>query len=190
MMRFLQIFGILALMSSCASNYHFINPPSVEMKTSATISPPASCQIHYRYQVLKEAGNKKYAKKERQSGVSLLAVRIENTGLDTLFFPEHFQVHTDKDTVQILSLAKTGEALRQTTAEDSGNGSVEVDAPAMMAVRDVFNATTQAKANLRFVQELRGNYLASVKIIPGEKRIGLLGLEVPAGTPLYFFINK
>ncbi len=53
-------------------------------------------EITYRYNVLENASNKKYARMERREGVSLLAVRIANYGNDTLFFPDDILIECQK----------------------------------------------------------------------------------------------
>ncbi|MEZ4932580.1 MAG: hypothetical protein R2788_10730 [Saprospiraceae bacterium] len=185
------LFPLIALLvlTSCASNYHLTEPLTLSFDQPQDVQN-GQAKISYRYNVLKEAGNRKYAKKEKQSGVSLLALRIENVGTDTLFFPGDFYVMAGRDSLYLLTSDEAGEALRQTTAEDSGNGAVEVDAPLLNATKDIFNAATQVKANLRFAKELEEFYLFPCLVAPGVSRVGLQAMEVTAGKPLTFGLYK
>lgn len=60
---------------SCASSYRPINPPTVyydshDLKDGVKLS--------YKYDVLREKGNKKYSKKEDTKGIRVIAVKITN----------------------------------------------------------------------------------------------------------------
>jgi hypothetical protein len=173
----------------CAAPYHFIEPQLVNFSTaSADTLANRRGEIAWRYHVLADAGNRKYAKKEARSGISLLAVRVRNGSADTVFFPESVLMFAGRDTLQPLTMEAAGEALRQTTAEDGGQGvvEVEVDAPLANLAVDIFNIATQEKANLRFVKELQEFYLVPSYVAPGQTVAGLLALPVKALTPLRF----
>jgi hypothetical protein len=74
----------------CASSYKPINPVSVNYTTS---NLDDGISFSYRYDVLGEAGNKKYSRHEKTSFVKLVAVKITNLtgqkinlGSDVSFF--------------------------------------------------------------------------------------------------------
>ena len=65
----------IVLISGCASSYRNINPPSINYN-SHDISDGIS--FSYKYDVLREKGNRKYAKKENRKSIKLVAVKITN----------------------------------------------------------------------------------------------------------------
>jgi hypothetical protein len=70
------LFLLFALMASgCASSYTTINPRGINY-SAYDLQPGVS--FSYKYDVLREKGNKKYAKKENNKNIKLIAVKITN----------------------------------------------------------------------------------------------------------------
>jgi hypothetical protein len=74
----------------CASGYRRINPEAVYF---ATHDLQDGISLSYKYDVLREKGNRKYAKKEFKRGLKLVAVKVTNNtdttihiGQDVAFF--------------------------------------------------------------------------------------------------------
>lgn len=177
--------------AGCAAHYHYIEPANVRFEETAATLAGDQIEVAYRYDVLREAGNRRYARKERQSGIALLALRIQNHGPDTLFLPDDFLVTTGPETLYLLPLEEAAETLSQTTAEEAGSGAVEVEVPSGLAVtRDIFNAFTQVKANIRLAKEMEEHYLLPGALPPGCTVTGLLALPVASGAPLKFSVKK
>jgi len=63
------------LISGCASSYRNINPPSINYYAHDLRD---GISFSYKYNVLKEKGNRKYAKKEDRKSIKLVAVKITN----------------------------------------------------------------------------------------------------------------
>lgn len=87
----------LLFLSGCASYYRPIHPPTVYY-TSVENSDGIS--FSYRYNVLREKGNKKYAKKEDKKGLKVIAVKFTNNtdttiniGTDISFYSGQNQVY-------------------------------------------------------------------------------------------------
>ncbi|MBX2841830.1 MAG: hypothetical protein KTR26_08655 [Flammeovirgaceae bacterium] len=72
--NFIYVFFTLIL-SSCASSFHTVNPQNVFYQSS---SNQDNVSFSYKYEVLHERGNKKYAKKEAKKGIKLVVVKVEN----------------------------------------------------------------------------------------------------------------
>ncbi len=66
---------LAVLISQCASRYHAVYPPGLHYQ-NATASD--SLEFSYHFDVVGEAGNKKYSKYERKSNLKMVAVRIVN----------------------------------------------------------------------------------------------------------------
>ncbi|MEJ8801639.1 hypothetical protein [Pontibacter sp. H249] len=67
--------GLAFLTTSCASSYHAINPERINYHAKVESS---NVGLQYKYDLLAEAGNKKYAKKEKKSLVQVVAVKYTN----------------------------------------------------------------------------------------------------------------
>lgn len=60
---------------NCASSYHPINPSSINYSNTDTKN---NLSFSYKYEILEETGNDKYAKHEEKSNIKLLSVKITN----------------------------------------------------------------------------------------------------------------
>jgi len=85
---FILISSILLI--GCAATYKPINPPSVKYNSFAFQD---GIEFSYKYDVLRERGNKKLAKKEDKKGVRLVAIKVTNNtdsviniGKDVIFY--------------------------------------------------------------------------------------------------------
>jgi len=72
--KFLTI-ALVFVLTGCASYYRPINPPTVSYDSRETNE---GVVFSYKYDVLRESGNKKFADKEIKKGVKLIAVKITN----------------------------------------------------------------------------------------------------------------
>lgn len=87
---YLLILPLVIMFTGCASTYRPIYPQTInytahEMKDGVALS--------YKYDILRERGNKKYAKKEEKKGVKIVAVKVTNNtdsvinlGNDAVFY--------------------------------------------------------------------------------------------------------
>lgn len=73
--------SVTLLLSGCAATYRPIHPPTVNYSSHDLQDGIA---ISYKYDVLQEKGNKKYAKKENQHYVKLVSMKITNHTDSTL----------------------------------------------------------------------------------------------------------
>lgn len=71
----LLILTSLIILSGCAASYRPINPPAINYNAHDLQD---GIGFSYRYDVLREKGNRKYANKEHRKGVKLIAVKITN----------------------------------------------------------------------------------------------------------------
>ena len=181
---------LLALASGCAASYQPIEPATVPFDRFQDDLGGGRAAIAWRYNVLKEAGNRYHARKEQQHGVSMLALRFTNNGQGALLFPEDVWIIAGADTLEPLTIQQVDEALRRTTAEDEP-GVVEVDAGPLMALGSgLFKVNKQVRDNLRLARNLDTHYLQGRQVAPGSALTGLLGLPVAPGTGLKFELKK
>ncbi len=87
---------LLIVLSGCAASYRPINPTTLNYNSHDMQDGIA---LSYKYDVLKERGNKKYANKESRKGVRVVAVKLTNNtdttvviGKDILFYSAQNQL--------------------------------------------------------------------------------------------------
>jgi len=176
------------LLLGCAGSYQTIKPQQVGYERSSVVVGKEGIVIAWRHNVLREAGNTKYARKERRMGVSLVAVNINNKSADTLCVPSDIMVFSGEDTLEVLTLTSAYFALCQDVYERRrGIGMAD---PVIIMMRDDINHSTQSRANTIFINELNDNYLFQKCIEPGGALKGLMCLNVKSGAMLRFFYSK
>lgn len=188
-----SLFCLLLLSSllwSCASNYYTIQPETIRFDASRDTLVGGELAIAWQYEVLKAAGNRRYARKERQQGVSLLALRLANQGAETLAFTETVEIFAGAEQLWPLSVEEAAKVFVQRTREP-GEGAVEVEgAEGIVMAASLFNMAKGLNANIRFVKELDAYYLAGRDIPPGSTITGLLALPVRPGTAFSFSLKQ
>lgn len=187
---FLLFSALLTLSWSCASNYYPIQPEALRFGASRDTLVGDELAIAWQYNVLEATGNRRYARKERQQGVSLLALRLANQGPDTLAFPDAVEIFAGAAQLWPLSVEEAAEAFMQRTREQ-GEGAVEVEgAEGIIMAAGLFNMAKGLNANIRLVKELDACNLAGQDIPPGSTLTGLLALSVQPGTNLSFSLKQ
>lgn len=96
--------------SSCASSYQMINPPTLNYLSN---SNDKSVSLDYKYNLLP----KKYAKKETKNSIKLLAVKITNNSGRDLFFAKDIKLTYGNGTeVVLIENEQVFKTLKQQTA--------------------------------------------------------------------------
>ncbi|WP_020534500.1 hypothetical protein [Lewinella cohaerens] len=199
--HYLRNFGYFCILitlccASCAARYHPIQPETVAFITLPDSLAKQEVTFAYRYHVLKDAGNRKYAKKEKRHGISLLALRIVNDRPDTLLFPEDFYVlgPNGGDSLNILWADMVYDRLLQDKYQKKGNYEVPLGrgfGDAMINNMGLsVKRSTEKKANELFSQELDDFYLVPCYIAPGVSMVGLVGINVERDTYLRFGVKE
>jgi len=78
MRKFIQsglMLALVILFNGCAQGYYAINPSKIAYNASNTLD---DITLNYRYDILRENGNKKMSKKEKNYNIKLVAVKITN----------------------------------------------------------------------------------------------------------------
>jgi len=180
----------LLFCSSCAVNYRNINPQKVQF-LYLDDARPGEVKVDYRYNVLKESRNGRFAKREKQTGVSLLAVRIENNSSDTLFFPEDFSIKVGEQEVFLYTKNETLDVFNRGDSSDFGaSESTSIGELFLGLLFILGDAGNRANINHRFAKELDKYYLWPCSIDPGVVTVGLIALDVKKGTLLQFDHEK
>jgi hypothetical protein len=79
--RFALLMMILLLTSSCAVSYHSIGPQYFNYPTPVTED---GISVSYKYDVFRSTGNRRYAEKELNQGLHMIAIQITNQSDTTI----------------------------------------------------------------------------------------------------------
>ena len=183
---------IAAFCSSCASSYKAINPSQLNYPESS-----ADQTFSYKYNVLKQANNKKLAKKEDKTDIKIVAVKIVNNTGYTLKYGLNYKIYSGN---QVLDILPTSEVIKETVpayllyllltparlnvSSESGKSSSTpigyVLGPGLAAI----NMGIAAGANKKFENEMDTYSLIDRDINSGETFYGLIGIKIADYAPL------
>ena len=152
------LFLALILLGSCASSYKSINPKTINYVAHDL---QGDLSLSYKYDILQEYGNKKYAKKEDKKGVRVVAIRLTN--------------NTDR----IINVA-------QDVAFYSGESQIFPMEPQVLGPGlTLLNVATAGSANNKFMRDLTLYDILYTDIQPGESAYGIIGIRGAGFNPLY-----
>ncbi len=195
--RFVLSGILIILLSSCAATYNPIKPPTVKFASHSV--DPNGLKLSYRYDVLRENRNKRYAKKEDKRGIRLVAVEITNQTDSNLTIGKDIVFYSGDDQVVPLESSVIQKTLRQsvpsylpyllltfttltvttpTTIENYRIGYV------LGPVLTIGNVAVAASSNGKLANELEGYNLFDIEIPAGATVNGLIGIYSPGYNPL------
>jgi hypothetical protein len=180
----------LILFSSCASSYNPVNVRGVvHARENAN-----DISLGYRYDVLMDSRNKKYAKKENPLGIRVVAIEVTNESEEAVIFGQDVELYAGNLKAEILSPSQTVGEMRQQggwymfwsllwlviTNCDDGDCSV-IPLPIGVVI-GLSNMSVAKGANRNFTQDLARWDLMGKSIAPGETWSGLVCIRV-TGSP-------
>lgn len=185
---------VFGLFSSCASSYKAINPGGQSYPES---SPDES--LTYKYNVLRQANNKKLAKKEDKNQINIVAIRIINNTGQTLKYGQNFKIYSNNQEIDILPIPEVTQHIRQTVptyllyllltpmrfnvATETKQSSTPIGlviGPGLAAL----NIGIAAGANKKFKKEMEEYNIIDREIQNGEAAYGLIGIRNTDYAPL------
>jgi len=196
MKKSINHFIIVFFFSSCAGSFKSINPASFQF---ATQSENSDAEMYYKYDVLRERGNKKYSKKELKADVKVVAVRITNTSGKTIQIGENAKVYSGNSEIRLWPPDLIHKKIKQTVPLyllyllltplefTTYNGSESSSFPIGFIVGPGLaggNIAVAATGNARLKQELMEFSLFDKPIKPGETIYGLVGIPQAGFLPL------
>lgn len=101
---------IAVLLNSCASSYTRINPEAVRYENNYTAD---NIDFSYRYAIISDAGNKRYAGYEREYNIQVVAVKIKNNSGGTLKIGDDIKFYTNDKEVQSIESVTASNQLQQ-----------------------------------------------------------------------------
>jgi hypothetical protein len=203
----LALIILCVIVTSCASSYKPIRPRDLNYNQPSNDS---EINFSYRYDVLRERSNKKYAKREAKNGIRVVAVKLTNNsdqpltiGTDVrlytgrsevLMIPPEFIHKSVKQGVPIYLLYLLLTPLQFTSGSTTSNGVVDSNSTPIGLVIGpgiaLGNMLVAGSANKKFLDELTQCNLVNKTIQPGETVYGLIGIGSHIGfAPLEIQIN-
>lgn len=188
---------LLAIMSSCASSYHAVNPRHLYYPTEEPIN---GLSFSYRYNMLKENGNKKYAKKEFKKDIDVVAIELTNHTSQPLSFREDIELFAGDNYVRPMETEIAYKELNQNTPIyllyllltplrvffTNSNGETSSFPAGLILGPGIttLNMVKAGSANRAFREELRYNHLINRTVEPGETVRGIVALSSTNHAPL------
>jgi hypothetical protein len=181
----------------CAANYKPILPRQVDYSSSAEDS---DVEMQYKYNVLKAAGNKKYARKADDKNIQIVAAEIYNNTDRTLNLGDDIAVYSGNKELMKELMVMTPEDVKKEVRQISGlymlwglfwinlsncDGSECGFAPLPIGLLiGLVNMGGAKKSNNRFVEDLTRHGLKGKTLEPGETAHVLLPLKIDVGERL------
>jgi hypothetical protein len=184
-------------MSSCAAIYNPIEPAYLSYELAGNYN---GLKLSYRYGILAELNNKRYARKESKQKIKLVVVKIENTSNQELVVGKDFNLISNGQALDFINSAAAYQKLKQknwpalgflllalTPPVQTTNGASVADFPLgmvagpMLAAGNIFVAIN---ANKQFQSELQNNILLGSTIKPLETRYGIIIINTAEENPI------
>jgi hypothetical protein len=155
----------------------------------------------YKYDVLREKGNKKYSRKELKAGVRIVALRITNTTGKTIKIGDNARIYTGSSEIRMWPSDLAYRKIKQTvplyllyllltpmeaTTGDPYSGSSETFPIGLIIGPGLAggNVAVAATANTRLKEDLLQFELSDKTIKPGETVYGLVAIPEMGFVPL------
>ncbi|MDD4972626.1 MAG: hypothetical protein PHT07_24610 [Paludibacter sp.] len=202
-----QFFGILMIsfalvLGGCAATYKSIDPPTLNYTAHDLQN---GIKLSYKFDVLRESGNKKYAKKEYNGGIKLIAIAVTNLTDTTINVARDLQFYYGQslivpvESVNISKIVKqnvisyfpymllTFLGLQVTVDQETNVYPIGyVLGPSITAG----NMITAGTANRRMLDELNAYNIMNRSIAKGETAYGLIGIRGSEYAPISLKIKK
>ena len=194
-------FTFVIILSGCAATYRPINPPTLIYNSHDL---QAGIGLSYKYDVLREKGNKKFAKKEDKKGVKLIAIKVTNysdsvinIGKDFAFFAGQNQIFpmdpmATKESIKqivpgyLLYLLLTFTRLNFTKTEN-GMITEQESYPIGLVLGPAItigNMAVAGTANTNLLRELYEYNILNRDIQKGETVFGIIGVRDMGYSPI------
>ena len=192
MKKYLKLLVIVLVLSSCASSYNAIKPNSINYQTNLTNQ---GIDFSYKYGVLSERGNKKYAKKESLKGIKVVSVKITNNSSQSFVFGKDLRIHSNGSPVNLVEPKQIHQNLKQgvpiyllylllTPMQlNTGDDSTPIGLVVGPGIT-IGNMVGAGTANSNFLKELQDNTLNGKIINAGETVYGIIGIYDLGFSPL------
>ena len=195
---FIQSFILIFVlfMSGCAASYKAINPTQLYYTAHSSRD---SIQISYKYNVLQEKGDKKFAKKEAHKDIQLIAIKLTNKTGEIINLRKNVDLYAGDKPIFPMAPVDVKNKIRQivpaylpyllltfvTVIFDNRYSSVSVPVGIVVGPGvTAGNMAIAATANKRLLHELSDYNILDRDINPGETVYGIIGVQHSGFGPI------
>jgi hypothetical protein len=185
----------LLLLLSCAGSY---KPMSSSISNFPIVQEESGLKYSYKYGLLTESKNKKYAKKESKKGVQIIAVNIENNTGKSLNFNSDIAVYLGKNLVYPMNTELIYGTIKQPAplyllwgllwvfiSNCNGSDCNTIPLPVGFAI-GIGNMAAANSANKKILLDLAQYNLMNKEIPDGESVSGIIGIPKAVPEPISF----
>jgi hypothetical protein len=184
---------------SCASRYRSVRPESIRYNEPQVNN---SLEFGYKYSILGQSGNKKYARREGKKGIDLVAIKFTNNTANSITLRDDIQIMAGGNGVFPIDREIIKKELKQglpiyllysllvINTSECTNGNCDVSTYPVGVGIAGFNMIVAGIANKNFADELERYDLLDRVIAPGETVYGLIGLQAMGYAPLTLRLKK
>jgi len=195
---FIQVILLLSVlfMSGCAATYKAINPTQLYYTAHTSRD---NILISYKYNVLQEKGDKKFAKKEAKKNIQLIAIKLTNNTGHTINIRKDLILYSGDTPIYPMTPMDIKNKLRQIvpaylpyllltfTSLIVSNGYTTVAYPVGIVLGPGItagNMAVAATANKRLLSELNDFNILDRDIGPGDTVFGIIGVRNSGYGPI------
>jgi len=202
-------FTFVIFLSGCAATYKPISPLTLNYNSQELQD---GIEFSYKYDVLREKGNKKYARKEDKKGVKLIAVKLTNNTDAVINVGKDVAFYTGQNQLFPMEPLEIKESIKQIvpaylpyllftftnlsiTKGNTNNNDVTTNTYPIGLVLGpaltIRNIAVAGSANKNMLNELNTYSILSRDIQKGETVYGIIGVRDIGFSPIYVkMINK
>jgi hypothetical protein len=195
----ISLFALFCILCSCATSYKPINPQKLYFN-SATVGD----NLNYatRSNVLAEAGNERYAKKEIKNSVRLIAVQVVNKSDRDIVLRKDARFYLGDKVVFPIEPEQLKNQVKQpaglymlwsllwvVVVKCENDDCTAIPIPLGVLI-GAGNTSKASKANKALLHELEQNNILDKTIHPGEAVTGLIGVASTGDTALRIELSK
>jgi hypothetical protein len=189
--------ALVLILSGCASSYKPINPMALNFDTK---QESENIEFKYSYNVLQQAGNKKYTKKEVLNNIKIVGVKITNKTDKEISVSDDLEFYAGEKVINLVAPEKYVKTLNQSVGAhffyllltplklvSSGSNGKVSELPIGFALGPgltLINAATAGSANKGLSEELTTNNILGKTIAAGEELHGLIAIRDIGFQPL------
>lgn len=178
------LFFSLLLFCSCASYYRAIQPEVINFPPKNT---PEKVEIAYRYDVLREVGNKKYVNSEYKKNIKIVAVKLTNN-TNAPINTNDIEFYLNDSKIVLLSPYEIQTRIKQSSGAYClyfiGCLSLAPLDIAVFGAIGVGNIIVASEANKKLYNELLRYDISNREIEKGESVVGIIGFNGSHSDPI------
>jgi hypothetical protein len=178
------IYALLLILSGCASSYKPLRPNATYYPTTNTES---GLEFSYKLGVLRENGNKKYAKREDRKAIRLASVKIVNTSDRSYTVGSNLKFYSGNSELILIDPATLYLLMTPIQFYSTNSSGQTTSTPIGVVLGPglaIGNMVGAGGANQNFLKELNTFNLINKTIKPGETVYGIIGIRDIGYNPI------